>query len=181
MAGFINAQMAKRVSDLLETGFVVIDFETTGFPSDPNVAIIEVAVINHRGETLINTLVNPEAHIPSGASRVNGIYDADVRHAPTFAQIYGQLADALDGKHAIAYNHSFEKSMLAVCCTRHNLAIPSTEWMCAMRGYASYRGLRRQTKLTSACMAEGITIQDAHRALGDCKMTLALMYTMASL
>jgi DNA polymerase-3 subunit epsilon len=181
MAMIANPIMAKRAAELLAQGFVVIDFETTGFPSEPGAAIIEVAAINHRGETLLNTLINPERRIPYAASKVNGIYDKDVLNAPTFAQVYDQLAGVLEGQRAIAYNHEFEKGMLAVCCRRHELALPATDWSCAMRAYAKYRGLRWFTKLTAACATEGIVVENAHRALGDCKLTLALMYTMATI
>ena len=173
-------ETAKRAAAMLENGFVVIDFETTGFPSDPNVAIIEVAVIDHRGSVLMNTLVQPGCHIPSGASRVNGIYDKDVIDAPPFDAVYPELLGILEGQSAVAYNHTFEQGMLKTVCGRHQVATPNTEWRCAMRSYATYKGLRGFASLTKACTMEGITIDNAHRALGDCKMTLALMYMMAS-
>jgi DNA polymerase-3 subunit epsilon len=172
--------MARRAAELLEHGFVVIDFETTGFPSDPNVAIIEAAVIDHRGAVLLNTLVQPGCAIPSAASRVNGIYDDDVTDAPPFQVVYPRLLECLEGKIAIAYNHTFEQGMFKTVCARYQLAPPNADWRCAMRAYASYKSLRGFASLSKACAAEGITTADAHRALGDCRMTLALVYSMAS-
>lgn len=173
-------EMAVRAAQLFEAGFVVIDFETTGFPSDPETRIVEVAVIDHRGRTLLNTLINPERHIPSGASRVHGITDRHVKNAPTFSAVYAELSPLLDERRAVAYNHSFERGMMALVCGQHALPAPAADWRCAMRAYQGFRGLRNFTSLTNACTTEGITIADAHRAMGDCKMTLALMYIMAS-
>jgi len=176
-----QTKMAQRAAQLLETGFVVIDFETTGFPSDPKVAIIEVAVIDHRGGVLLNTLVQPGCSIPMRASQVNGIYDDDVVDALPFEALYPDLMALLDGQIAIAYNHTFEQGIINTVCGRYDMTAPTADWRCAMRAYAMYRDLRGFSSLVKACTAEGITIENAHRALGDCKMTLALMYTMAQL
>ncbi|MFN8529123.1 MAG: 3'-5' exonuclease [Anaerolineae bacterium] len=171
--------IAKRAAHLLDQGCVIIDFETTGFPTDVGVGIVEVAVIDHRGGVLMNTLVNPERHIPSGASNVHGIHDDDVANAPTFREVFPDLMRLLNEQRAVSYNYTFEKGMLNAVCTRHSLSIPEPQWSCAMRDYAVFRGLRGFASLSKACAREGITIADAHRALGDCKMTLALLYTMA--
>jgi len=40
---------------LLTRPFVILDYETTGFDQEP----VQVALIDHLGNTLINTLVNP--------------------------------------------------------------------------------------------------------------------------
>ncbi len=180
MAAPRRLEMAKRAAELLEQGFVVIDFETTGFPSDPTTRIVEVAVMDHRGGVLLNTLVNPQRHIPSSAARVHGIRDRDVVNAPTFAEVYPMLADLIVNTRAVAYNYTFERAMLSLVCDQCGLPPPTVDWRCAMRAYQSFRGLRGFKSLSDACMAEGITIADAHRALGDCKMTLALIYMMAA-
>lgn len=173
--------MAKKISELFEEGFLVLDLETTGLPA-PDVAIVEVAIINHEGEILMNTLVNPECRIPILASDVNGIYDEDVAEAANFAAVYPELAEILQGKNVVAYNHEFEMAIFDIVCGRMELPnFADTTWHCAMRAYSDYRRQRKFYRLTKACQQEGIVVADAHRALGDCLMTLQLMRKMAGI
>ncbi len=174
--------VAERAAALLTEGFVLIDLETTGLDKDPNVEIIEVAILNHQGHALLDTLVKPQLPIPAGASRVNGIYDADVVDAPPFEDVYETIARHLNGQHVVAYNHTFERNILNAVCHRHDKPrFEPASWWCAMRGYAAYIRARRWQKLTQACAREKITVENQHRAIGDCRLTLALMYVMAGM
>ncbi|MDX2159957.1 MAG: 3'-5' exonuclease [bacterium] len=176
-----SAAIARRAADLIEGGCLILDFETTGFPSNPTTGIVEIALIDHRGTPLLHTLIHPGCHIPKGATAVHGITDADVRDAPTFRDIYPKFATLLGEQRVVAYNYTFERAMIALACQQHALTPPLVEWSCAMRAYAVYRGLRAFASLGKACAQEGITVENAHRALGDCRMTLALLYTMAAM
>jgi DNA polymerase-3 subunit epsilon len=167
---------------LLETGFVVLDFETTGFPNDPLVEIIEVGIIDHMGTILMNTLVKPRRPIPYGASRVNGIYDKDVKDAPPFEEVYPQMMALLHGKQAAAYNFTFERGILQTVCRQFTVeVIKPAHWYCPMRAYQKFAGGYKFVKLTTACSREGIQVENAHRSIGDCLMTLELIRRMAAL
>ncbi len=173
-------EIANRAAELLHSGCVIIDLETTGMSDDPDVQVIEVSIIDHTGRVLLDTLVKPQGFIPAGASRVNNIYDRDVADKPAWPEVYPQVAAALNGQIAVAYNHTFEEAVLRAVCRRHGLpALAPAEWWCAMRNYQNYTGALRYTRLTNACAAEGIHVENAHRALGDIRMTLALMQKMA--
>lgn len=171
-------KVARRCKQLLNEGCVILDFETTGFVSS-TVDIIEVAIVSHTGEVLMDTLLKPQRPIPYGASAVNGIYDEDVADAPTFFDMYPKLLRHLTGQPVVAYNYSFERDILAAVTGRHGLPLKVKEWYCAMKAYADFSGLFRSSKLTVACNREGIVVDKAHTALGDCAMTLALMQQMA--
>jgi DNA polymerase-3 subunit epsilon len=172
--------VAERAAQLLIDGFVLIDLETTGLSDDPDVAIIEITILDHTGKPLMDTLVNPGRRIPAGASRVNNIYDKDVADKATFPEIYAQVADLLNNKTIVAYNYSFEEDVLNAVCNRHGLPrIAPREWWCPMRAYSVYSGVRRYTKLVKAAQQEGIKVENAHRAIGDCIMTLELVKKMA--
>jgi DNA polymerase-3 subunit epsilon len=171
--------MAERAARLLNDGFVVIDLETTGLDNDPQVEIVEVAITDHTGAVLLNTLVKPRGRIPAGAARVHGIHDADVVDAPHFEDVYPELARLLGGQCVVAYNFTFEQNILTAVCHRHGLPIIESDWRCAMRAYSAFRGQRGFIKLVDACAHERVDVVDAHRALGDCRMTLALIRKMA--
>lgn len=179
MDRFKNKTAAQEFSELLRDGCIIVDFETTGFPNDPRVDIIEIGIIDHQGTVLMNTLVKPRGRIPFSASNVNGIYDHDVKDAPPFPDVYPELARILNDARAIAYNHEFERGILKTVCTSYDVPRIISQWRCAMRGYQRFRMLRGFAKLVTACEKEGIVTENAHRALGDCIMTLALIQKMA--
>jgi DNA polymerase III subunit epsilon len=171
--------VVERVARFMKDGCVIIDLETTGFVH-PEVDIVEIAVIDHKGEVLMNTLVRPTKPIPSAASAVHGIFASDVKDAPLFCDIYPDLLRCIEGLPVVAYNYTFEKGIFEAVCSRYRQQALTCEWSCAMRDYAGYKRLHRPCKLTDACFYENIPVKDAHRALGDCLMTLQLMRKMAS-
>jgi len=63
------AQWAK---DLLEDGnFVVLDTETTSLK---DAAIVQIAIVDSAGETLLYSLVKPDREIEAKAQEIHGIY-----------------------------------------------------------------------------------------------------------
>jgi DNA polymerase III epsilon subunit-like protein len=172
---------AKRAATLLEEGFVLLDLETTGLTNDPTVAIVEVGILSHRDEVLLETFVNPERRIPSAAQAVHGITDEDVADAPSFREIYSQIAEHVNNQTVVTYNAPFEQKVLAAVYPRYNtLPLKPRKWVCAMRLYTDFRWItNRYYTLSDACEQEGITIHDTHRAIGDCRLTLALMRRVA--
>ena len=86
--------------------FYVLDTETTGFGKTDEV--IQVGIVDKKGNTIMNQLVKPGMSIPPGSSTVHGIYDTDVEDAPSFREIYVELSKMLAGEVLIAYNMDFD-------------------------------------------------------------------------
>ena len=90
----------------LKRPIVVFDIESTGI----NIAtdrIVEICVMKvmPSGETITKTIrVNPTIPIPKEVSEIHGIYDADVKDKPTFAQIAKELALFFKGCDIAGYN-----------------------------------------------------------------------------
>jgi len=94
----------------------IIDVETTGLmetdaaPLDKQPRIIELAVLTFDFETMeernsYTTLINPGKKIPSKVTKITGITDEMVEHAPSFAQEYPNLCGNLVGsEYLIAHN-----------------------------------------------------------------------------
>ncbi len=80
---------------------VFFDIEATGV--DPNAdRIVELAVLRVNPlpggiEAPRTWRINPGVHIPSEASEIHGIYDADLARAPTFAALAEELAEVFSG------------------------------------------------------------------------------------
>lgn len=177
MRSLAAAQRARR---FLDEGCVIVDFETTGFVS-PSVDIVEIAVIDQDGQVLLDTLVRPEGHIPSRASQVHGIYDSDVKGAPSFREVFDVFRQVISAQpFVVAYNDQFERGILRAVCQRYTQPQLQLDWHCAMRTYMAYAGQGKFSKLGMACEREGVRVENAHRALGDCAMTLHLLRRMAS-
>lgn len=68
-----------------------------------------------------------------------------------------------------------------------DLALGGSAVHCAMQAYAELhgewnaeKGRYRWQKLSTAAQQQGVKVENAHRALGDCLMTLGLVRAMAS-
>lgn len=83
----------------LKNPLVFFDLETTGTNISKD-RIIELSMVKvmPNGERSIRTeRVNPEMPIPAETSLIHGIYDEDVKDAPTFKSIAKNLARFLEG------------------------------------------------------------------------------------
>src|SRR5690606_35888676 len=96
-------------------GFAVVDVETTGWNAGGKDRVVEVAVVHvsldGHLEGQWDTLTNPGRDL--GPQRVHGISAREIRSAPLFPEIAGQLADLLRGRAFVAHNAQFDASFLA--------------------------------------------------------------------
>jgi DNA polymerase-3 subunit epsilon len=124
-------------------------------------------------------------------TRIHGITDQMVANAPSFAQVYPQLVEAIGRRTLIIYNAPFDCRILQYCCALHQLdpvwgydvqrqlvTLPAHQPIqCAMRHYSQYcaersgyRGYPRWQKLPNA----------GHRARSDCQAVLQILQKMAN-
>lgn len=169
--------------------FVILDTETTGL--DRTAEIVEIAVIDPDGKTLLSTFVKPARPIPADATRIHGITDVMVEKAPNFALVVPALVEILTGTNVIVYNATYDRKLLHQSAEANNL--PKTDWKtlsrwwCAMETFAeiygdwdSYRQSYRWQKLATAARYYKVPVVGAHGALGDCQMTLGVCRAMAA-
>lgn len=173
-----------NIQNVIESGdFLVLDTETTGLR---DAEICQIAIIDSKGDALVNSFVRTASPIPPDATRIHGITNAMIASAPRFSELIDHIADTLAGRHVVVYNAEYDRGMLyqsaaAADCAGKYSWDSLCNWHCAMAAYApiygdynSYYGSYRWQKLTAACDQQGIAVSDAHSALGDCLMTLAL-------
>jgi DNA polymerase-3 subunit epsilon len=90
--GFIERDRASAVlwarEQLNHEDWVILDTETTGIV---RAEIVEIAIINHLGETRLDTLIKPSIPIPAEVTELHGISDAMVADAPTFPEAYPRI------------------------------------------------------------------------------------------
>lgn len=142
--------------------FVYLDTETTGLGSD--VRIVDLAIVDDAGETLIDTLVDPLVPIPAGATAIHGIYDEDVVGMPTLDDLMPQVHDAIRGRSVVIYNSSYDQRLFP---GRLDAAVSVH---CAMRRFkqlAIASGSGNGTLTKAAIWANHAWTGVQHRALAD--------------
>ena len=90
----------------LKRPLAFIDLETTGVNVGSD-RIVEIAILKifPEGHTEIKTQrVNPCIPIPAESSKVHGIYDEDIKDAPTFAAVAKEFVRLLDDCDLVGYN-----------------------------------------------------------------------------
>ena len=173
----IAARWAKQH---LQNNALILDTETSGLRSDAE--ICQIAVINLRGEILLDTLVKPVGAIPSEAEAIHGISTKTVETAPPFAHMAVQLRQILDKRTCLIYNQDFDLRVIRQSARAADLdsmiALPtSTQFECVMLAYAAYVGERSAFK-ASEYRWQRLPSGD-HSALGDCLAVRNLIISMA--
>ena len=152
--------------------------------------ILEIAIIDTTGETLLDSIVMPEGRISSHASVRHGLTRPTLKEmgAKPWEDIHDQVAKLLSAASVIViYNVEFGRRMLEQTCTKAGLPmIHVRSWECAMlsysdfRGEPTYEGQSKWHKLESAySSATNLSPFEDRRALADCKMTLEVMRSVA--
>jgi DNA polymerase-3 subunit epsilon len=100
----------------LKNPLIFLDLETTGINIVTD-RIVEIALlkINLDGtEESREMRINPEMPIPSQSSKIHGIYDDDVKDAPTFREVARSLAQFIEGCDLAGFNSNrFDIPLLA--------------------------------------------------------------------
>jgi DNA polymerase III subunit epsilon len=174
------------IKKILGDDYLILDTETTGLgPGE----IIQIAIIDQTGQSLLNTLVKPVGPIPTEATSIHGITTEMCEGAPSWAVVREQVLSIIANKNLLVYNANYDRKMCHFSDEAARLEYfnyrEHANWACVMQAYAERRkvpgpyGGWRWHKLTEATAHEGIKVSNAHSALGDCLMTLELCKVMA--
>ncbi len=150
---------------------IYLDTETTGLDPDYD-EVLEIALVDHTGNVLLNTYVRPERHTKwREAQNVNGISLEMVANAPTFAELKETIENIVCGEHVRIYNASFDQGFVDLSS--------AAEVSCVMLDYAEFRGQWSSFhgnyswhRLTRAALDLGVEWRGmAHSACADADIT----------
>ena len=116
--------------------FIALDLETTGLNPE-NDRIIQIALIKVANGIIVDkftSLVNPQMHISSKASEINGIYDEDVKNNKTIQEIFPDIMNFIEKYPLVAHNAKFDISFLKneyIRCFNKNM--PYRKNICTMK------------------------------------------------
>lgn len=159
--------------------WIIGDTETTGFP--PNASVCELAFMEIDEDlnvlTASRSLIDPECHIPAGASAVHGITDQDVEGSPTLAEYVSTFGwDQIEGAILIAHNAPFDIQFLQPY-------VPFVGTLCTLRLARDFIKDADNHKLQTLKFHLGLEADvehhEAHTALADVKVTLELLRYLA--
>jgi DNA polymerase-3 subunit epsilon len=160
--------------------FAVIDVETSGLKPAWH-RIVQVAVVTALGDGTVvdrwSTLVNPPfGWVGANARRIHGLRAADLRRAPRFAAVAGELVHRLDGAVLCAHNAGFDWAFVRRALRRCGYEAPRAAQLCTMRLSRSLDPERlRPHRLADLCERYGVTLQQAHHAMSDAEATAAVL------
>ena len=175
---------AQRV---IENQPLYLDTETTGL--GPRDEIVEIAILNHQGEVVINTLVRPSKSIPQDAIGIHGITNSMVTSAATWRSIWPNVEKALKGKQVAIYNADYDARMMKQSNRIYQLPWQANdiESFDIMQLYANFygdwnsaRGSFRWQSLDNAGRQSRITLTNTHRAKDDATLARAVLHFIAA-
>lgn len=166
--------------------WVLLDTETTGLGADAEV--VQVGLLAPDGECLMDALVKPPCPIPSGATAVHGITDADVAESPTLDDLLPDIERLIRGKRILVYNAAYDYNVLFGCLQRRWMEdLEGDSWVQAMNQVTRWMKGSEWVDLMvpySDWLAdqEGARWQKLkggdHSAIGDCRAALRLLWQM---
>lgn len=159
-------------------GYAVLDTETTGVHPAYHHRVAEVAVLHLDLDGKVTdewcTLVNPERDL--GPQSIHGIRASDVRRAPTFEQIAGELVRRLRGRVPVAHNWIFDALHLNAEFSRLGIETPfdGPAGLCTM-GVARRALPGAGRSLFDCCRWACIELLEWHSAMADARAAGALL------
>lgn len=159
-------------------GYAVVDTETTGIHTGYRHRIAEIAVVHVGTDGTItdnwSTLVNPERDL--GPQAIHGITAAEVRNAPRFADLAGEIVERLRGRVPVAHNWPFDANHLRSEFERLGIQTPftATAGLCTMAA-ASKALVGSGRSLIACCRSAGLGQVNWHTARDDALAASALL------
>ena len=119
---------------LAELNFTAIDFETA---NEQRGSACAVGVVQVRGGLIVSTfetLLRPRVlQMDWRNQQVHGISEADLRHAPSLADVWPQLLPYLHEQPVAAHNSAFDLSVLDHTCRDFDLTAPPLHALCSVK------------------------------------------------
>ena len=156
---------------------IFFDLETTGtdISKDRIVEICYIKVWPDGKEVEYTKRINPEMHIPEGASAVHGIYDEDVKDCPTFKEVARDIAKDFEGCDIAGFNSNrFDVPMLAEEFLRADVDIDLSRHK-AVDVQVIFHKLEQRTLSAAYKFYCGGELVDAHSALADTRATYEIL------
>ena len=161
----------------LKNPIVFLDLETTGINIVTD-RIVEIALIKvhvNGTEEEKQLRINPEMPIPLETSLIHGIYDEDVKDAPTFKEVAKTLAKFIEGCDFGGFNSNrFDIPLLAEEFLRADIDIDFKKHK-FIDVQAIFHKMEKRTLAAAYKFYCKQELVDAHSAMADTKATYEVL------
>ncbi|HWN72783.1 MAG TPA: exonuclease domain-containing protein [Solirubrobacterales bacterium] len=155
----------------------MVDCETTGFHPGAHHRIIELAIVDvdvaGRPVDKWASLLRVDRDL--GPTGIHGIRGRDLRDAPSFEEVLGEVLERLAGKTIVAHNVRFDCSFLESEFDRVGIDVKPLPRLCTMALAGSLNIGGNRMRLTDCAMALGTALDKAHSAEADAMACAAIL------
>ena len=158
--------------------YAVVDCETTGIHPGRHHRIVELAIMSADSSGTLgecwSSLLRVDRDL--GPTGIHGIRGRDLRDAPTFEEILGEVLDRLAGKTVVAHNARFDCGFLEAELAKCGIEIRPLPRVCTMDLAAALKIGGPRLRLVDCTATLGVEHFDAHSAEADaraCALILA--------
>jgi DNA polymerase-3 subunit epsilon len=163
---------------LSETTFVVVDLETTGTGVSPH-GIIEIGaarVENGRIVAEMQQLVRPAGQLPSFITRLTGITVEMLVDQPPIHEVWPRFVEMIGQDVLVAHNAAYDLGYLnATALSFDGRPLPNLH-LCTLKLARRLLPEQKRRGLDALAGLFGIPQTDRHRALGDARITVEILF-----
>jgi len=175
---------SNNIRAVLPPRFVVFDLETTGLDKW-NDEVIEIGGIRVNRDNDVHdtfqTLVRPARQIPRFITRLNGISQEMVERDGMPSQLaIREFANFIQDLPLVSFNAEFDMAFLQKLASQHGIILHKPV-SCALKTARLAWPGRNSYRLDDLARDGGLSRDDTHRALADCRRTLIVYTSAASL
>ncbi len=157
----------------LQRPLAFFDIEATGLNVITD-RIVELAILkihpDGKQEEFLSR-VNPEMHIPAESTAIHGIFDEDVKDAPTLLQILPEVEKFIEGCDIAGYNsNKFDLPMLAEELLRVGSSLDLNTFK-HIDVQNIFHKMEQRTLVAAYAFYCGKNLENAHSAMADTKAT----------
>jgi len=172
-----NLALARSLAD---TSFVVVDLETTGLSATAT-GIIEIGAARVQSGRIVETfeeLVNPGTRLPPFITCLTGIDDGMLKAAPPIDVVWPRFRAFLGMDVIVAHNASFDLGFLNAAATALDGGVLPQPHLCTLKLARRLLPQLRRRGLDALAAHFGIPQVDRHRALGDVRITVEVLFQL---
>jgi DNA polymerase-3 subunit epsilon len=106
-------------------------------------------------------------------TEVHGLTNRDTNNAPTFPEVWAQVADKLKGLPLVAHNKAFDESCLKAVFEEYDMEYPDYQFYCTLMASRRCMNLKHHN-LHIVAAACGYDLENHHHALADAEACAAI-------
>ena len=155
-------------------GYYVIDVETTGLRAD-QCELIEIAALHIQNRKVVGTfseLVKSEKVIPPEIAKLTGISNEMLaKDGLPLEDVLNRFLEFVSDANVVFHNAAFDLAFINAACRKCGRPEFRNRYMDTLQMAKRKLSDLADYKLTTLAAHFGVAETDAHRALGDCRMT----------